>query len=89
MKHSTVLLNKHAIVIGPTPPGTGVTALAILATSSKSTSPTIPLFVLLIPTSITMAFFLTQSPFTSLGLPTAVIIISALLHSLFKSLVFE
>ena len=29
-----------AIVIGPTPPGTGVIAAAFLATSSKATSPT-------------------------------------------------
>ena len=49
MKHSIVLFSKHAIVIGPTPPGTGVIALATLETSSKSTSPIIPEFVLLIP----------------------------------------
>ena len=32
--------------MGPTPPGTGVIALATLETSSKSTSPTIPESVL-------------------------------------------
>ena len=89
MKHSTVLFNKQAIVIGPTPPGTGVTALATFDTSSKSTSPTKPASVLLIPTSITIAPFFTQSALTNLGIPTAAIIISALRHSVFKSFVFE
>ncbi len=89
LKHSTVLLSKHAMVMGPTPPGTGVIALATLATSLKSTSPTIPESVLLIPTSITIAPFFTQSPLTNLGIPTAAIIISALRHSVFKFLVFE
>ena len=65
LKHSTVLFNRQAIVIGPTPPGTGVTALATLETSSKSTSPTRPESVLLIPTSITIAPFFTQSPLTN------------------------
>ena len=41
IKQSKVLLRKHAIVIGPTPPGTGVIALALLFTSSNLTSPTI------------------------------------------------
>ena len=54
LKRSTVLFSRQAIVIGPTPPGTGVTALATLETSSKSTSPTRPESVLLIPTSITI-----------------------------------
>ena len=89
LKHSTVLLSKQAIVIGPTPPGTGVIAFATFETSSKSTSPTKPLSVLFIPTSITIASFFTQSPLTNSGLPTAAIIISALLHSAFKSFVFE
>ena len=38
MAASTVFFNKHAIVIGPTPPGTGVIAEATLSTSSKSSS---------------------------------------------------
>ena len=83
------MLSKQAIVIGPTPPGTGVIALATLETSSKSTSPTKPESVLLIPTSITIASFFTQSPLTNLGIPTAAIIISALRHSVFRSFVFE
>ncbi len=77
------------MVIGPTPPGTGVNAFATLETSSKATSPTIPLSVLLIPTSITIASFLTQSPFTNSGIPTAATIISAFRHSPYKSLVLE
>jgi len=36
----TVFAINMAIVIGPTPPGTGVIALTFSATSSKSTSPT-------------------------------------------------
>ena len=46
LKHSIVFFNKQAIVIGPTPPGTGVKAFATFETSSKSTSPTRPFFVL-------------------------------------------
>ena len=46
-------------------------AFAFFETSSKATSPTIPLSVLLIPTSITIASFLTQSPLTNSGIPTA------------------
>ena len=41
LKHSKVFFNKQAIVIGPTPPGTGVIALTLSFTSSKLTSPTI------------------------------------------------
>jgi len=74
--------------MGPTPPGTGVNAFAFFETSSKSTSPTMPLSVLLIPTSITIEFFFTQSSFTNLATPTAAIRISAFKHSCFKSFVF-
>ena len=84
-----MFFNKHAIVIGPTPPGTGVRAFAFFETSSNATSPTIPLSVLFIPTSITIVSFLTQSPFTSSGIPTAATIISASKHSAFKSYVLE
>ena len=76
------------MVIGPTPPGTGVKALATFDTSSKATSPTIPFSVLLIPTSITIAPFFTQSPLTNSGIPTAATIISASKHSALRSLVF-
>ena len=75
--------------MGPTPPGTGVRAFAFFETSSNATSPTIPLSVLFIPTSITIASFLTQSPLTSSGIPTAATMISASRHSAFKSFVFE
>jgi hypothetical protein len=57
LKHSTVFFSKQAIVMGPTPPGTGVNALATFETSSNATSPTKPFSVLLIPTSITIASF--------------------------------
>ena len=87
MKQSIVFFSKQAIVIGPTPPGTGVRAFAFFETSSKSTSPTMPLSVLLIPTSITIVSFLTQSPLTSSGIPTAATIISASKHSVFRSFV--
>ena len=89
MKHSIVFLSKQAIVIGPTPPGTGVNAFAFFETSSKCTSPTMPLSVLFIPTSITIASFFTQSLLTSSGIPTATTIISASKHSAFRSLVLE
>ena len=84
-----MLFSKHAIVIGPTPPGTGVNAFATFETSSNATSPTIPFSVLLIPTSITIASYLTHSPFTNSGIPTAATIISPSKHSAFKSFVFE
>src|SRR3546814_12385681 len=51
---TSVLRIRHAIVIGPTPPGTGVIAPAWLAEPSKSTSPTSPSSVRLMPTSITV-----------------------------------
>jgi hypothetical protein len=41
------------------------------------------------PTSITIASFFTQSALTNFARPTAATIISALLHSAFKSFVFE
>ena len=81
LKHSIVFFNKQAIVIGPTPPGTGVKAFATFETSSKSTSPTQPFSVLFIPTSITIASFFTQLPFISSGIPTAATITSASKHS--------
>ena len=43
---STQLFINIAIVIGPTPPGTGVIALTLSTTSSKSTSPQSLLFSL-------------------------------------------
>src|SRR6266568_24307 len=64
---SSVLRNRQAIVIGPTPPGTGVMAPATRRALSKSTSPTsrtppcCPV-TRLIPTSMTVAPGLIQSP---------------------------
>ena len=77
------------MVMGPTPPGTGVKAFATFDTSSNATSPTRPFSVLLIPTSITIASFLIQSPFTSSGIPTAATKMSPFKHSPVRSFVFE
>ena len=62
---------------GETPPGTGVIALTLSLTSSKSTSPTILSATLFIPTSIIIESFFTQSPLTKFATPTATIKISA------------
>ena len=75
-----MFFSKQAIVIGPTPPGTGVNAFATFDTSLNATSPTIPLSVLLIPTSITIASFLIQSALTNSGIPAAAITISPFEH---------
>ena len=48
----TVFDSSIARVIGPTPPGTGVMAPATSRTASKSTSPTRPSSVRLVPTSM-------------------------------------
>src|SRR4051794_14556632 len=50
----TAFSSRHAIVIGPTPPGTGVIAEAT-STAPGSTSPTRPASVRLMPTSTTTA----------------------------------
>ena len=68
--------SKHAIVIGPTPPGTGVIAPATSTASAKATSPTMRDLppapgTRLMPTSITVAPGLIQSPRTNSGLPIA------------------
>ena len=65
------------MVIGPTPPGTGVIAPATSRTASKSTSPTRPSSVRFTPTSITAAPGFTQSAFTRRGEPTAATRMSA------------
>ncbi len=72
-----VLASSIAIVIGPTPPGTGVIAPATSATASKSTSPTRPSSVRFVPTSITVAPGLTISAVTNPGEPTAATRMSA------------
>src|SRR5258708_40366234 len=80
----SVFSSSMAILIGPTPPGTGVSAPATSFAASKSTSPTgrDPLFlvgssILFVPTSITTAPGLIQSPFTICARPTAATRISA------------
>ena len=72
-----MLASNIAIVIGPTPPGTGVILPATAAAESNSTSPTSPASVLFMPTSITVAPGLIQSPLTISGRPTAAIKTSA------------
>lgn len=79
-----------AIVIGPTPPGTGVIAPAIFSQDSKSTSPTSFLSaILFMPTSITTAPGFIISPVIKLGLPTATTNISAFFTVSFKFFVRE
>ncbi len=68
------------MVIGPTPPGTGVMAEAMGATEAKSTSPqSLPFSSRFMPTSITTAPSLTISAVTNFALPTAATSISAYL----------
>src|SRR5262249_18135128 len=79
-----------AIVIGPTPPGTGVIQPATLLTASKSTSPaSLPSDSRLMPTSMTQAPGLTISAPMSFGRPTAAIRRSALRHMPARSALFE
>ena len=71
-----VLTSRQATVIWPTPPGTGVIAPATCDASAKATSPTRRALPSapgsrLMPTSITVAPGLIQSPRTISGLPTA------------------
>ena len=65
-----------AIVIGPTPPGTGVIYEVLGATFSKSTSPLRRSLTRLIPTSTTTAPSLTKSAVTRFAQPAADTIIS-------------
>ena len=72
MPLSRVFSIRQAIVIGPTPPGTGVIAPAMAAASPNATSPTSrPSGSRFTPTSITVAPGAIQSPRTSSGRPTA------------------
>src|SRR5690606_36687408 len=80
----SVFCSNIVIVIGPTPPGTGVIASATSAASSKCTSPTsrYPRFALgsstrLMPTSMTTAPGLIMSPRIISGRPTAAMRMSA------------
>ncbi len=78
-----------ALVIGPTPPGTGVIAPATSSTASKSTSPTRPVSVRLTPTSMTVAPGLTWAGPISPGTPTAATRMSASLVTSARSEVRE
>ncbi len=71
LRACSVFRSSIAIVIGPTPPGTGVIARARSAADSKSTSPTRPSSVRFMPTSITVAPGFTMSPVIRRGRPTA------------------
>src|SRR5205823_14582018 len=80
----TVFDRSIAIVMGPTPPGTGEIAFAFRRTASKSTSPTVrePLFAVgsgmrLMPTSMTTTPSRTMSAVTNRGEPIAATRISA------------
>ena len=73
----SVLCSSMVIVSGPTPPGTGVMRPATWLTGAKSTSPTSPASVRLIPTSITVAPGLTMSAVTNFARPMATMRMSA------------
>ena len=78
----SVLRSRQAIVIGPTPPGTGVIAPATSMASSKATSPTnlrvaVRRLDRLMPTSMTVAPGFSQPPLTISGRPTAATTMSA------------
>lgn len=65
------------MVMGPTPPGTGVIREAFFNTAEKSTSPTSLPAKRLIPTSMTTELSFTISAVTKFGFPIAAIRISA------------
>src|SRR5262249_20796016 len=67
----TVLLINTAMVIGPTPPGTGVIQPAISCAAAKSTSPASLPSMRLMPTSITTAPGFTMSAVTKRAFPIA------------------
>mmetsp|Transcript_105162 Transcript_105162/g.282587 ORF Transcript_105162/g.282587 Transcript_105162/m.282587 type:complete len:270 (+) Transcript_105162:230-1039(+) len=80
----SVFFSSMAIVIGPTPPGTGVIHEAMPWAAAKSTSPTrrCPSFfeassTALMPTSMTTQPGFSHSPFTKLALPMAATTMSA------------
>ena len=88
------------MVIGPTPPGTGVIRPATAAASSKATSPTTRVLpcaafsgsregTRLMPTSTTVAPGLIQSPRIISGRPTAATRMSAVRHRAGRSRVRE
>ena len=78
-KHSIVFSIRQQIVIGPTPPGTGVMTDALGSMAAKSTSPhSLPVSgSRLTPTSITTAPSRTISAVTNFGRPIATTRMSA------------
>src|SRR3989338_9504278 len=73
-----VFQRSMVIVIGPTPPGTGVIKEARLAASSNSTSPqSLSSALRFIPTSMTTAPSLIQDPLTNCAWPIAATTMSA------------
>ena len=92
----SVFFNKEAMVMGPTPPGTGVIFEATREALSKSTSPTKrrPDFrdasgMKFVPTSTTTAPGFNQLPFTNWAWPTAATTRSASLTILLMLRVLE
>src|SRR5207244_6001906 len=86
----TVVSSKHATVIGPTPPGTGVMNPASLLTFSKSTSPRSFPSTRVRPTSTTAALGLTCSSLIwKLSRPTALTRMSAVFVIWVRLGVFE
>mmetsp|Transcript_4608 Transcript_4608/g.29207 ORF Transcript_4608/g.29207 Transcript_4608/m.29207 type:complete len:268 (-) Transcript_4608:236-1039(-) len=93
---SKVFFNNMAMVMGPTPPGTGVSTPATSLTPSKSTSPTnlYPVFFVasstaFVPTSITAAPGFTQCFFTRRGEPAPAMTMSASFTMRSMNLVLE
>merc|ERR1719181_839230 len=91
-----VFFSKEAMVMGPTPPGTGVIFDATRDALSKSTSPTNrrPDFLVesgmkFVPTSTTTAPGFNQLPLTNWAWPTAATTMSASLTILLMFLGFE
>ena len=73
-----VFTSSIVIVIGPTPPGTGVIQPATSRTPAKSTSPqSLPSSLRFMPTSMTMAPGLTIAAVSVLRRPTAATTMSA------------
>ena len=89
-KHWMVFSMRQQMVIGPTPPGTGVITEALGSTEAKSTSPqSFPFSSRSIPTSITAAPSLTMSPVTNFARPMATTRMSACLVISGRFFVFE
>src|SRR5205807_10650296 len=86
----SVFFSRYAMVIGPTPPGTGVIARARSAAAANSTSPfSLPAALRFIPTSITVAPGLIHSPRITSALPMAATTTSARATSPARSFVRE